>query len=112
MKLGLFGIIYTLLVCTLFITSPVQAKWIQASGQAKIVDNNLAKARQDAIEQAVSYATLKSGARFSSEQTVRNGQLVNDSFTLSHNAHSQQVEMVSEQVEDGYITVNVRIDYD
>ncbi|MEZ9198392.1 flagellar assembly protein FlgT [Shewanella sp. 10N.286.54.B9] len=110
MKLGLVSIINIMLACTLFITSPVQAKWVQASGQAKIVDNNLAKARQDAIEQAVSYATLKSGARFSSEQTVRNGQLVNDSFTLSHNAHSQQVEMVSEQVEDGYITVNVRID--
>ena len=110
MKLGSLIITNIILACTLFITSPVQAQWIHASGQAKIIDNNLVKARQEAIEQAVSYATLKSGARFSSEQTVINGQLVNDSFTLSQNAQSQQVEMVSEQIEDGYITVNVRID--
>ncbi|PKG58582.1 flagellar assembly protein FlgT [Shewanella sp. GutDb-MelDb] len=109
MKLG-SCIIKVILACSLVLTAPVQAKWTQATGQAKIVDNNLAKAREDAIEQAISYATLKTGAHFSSEQTVSNGQLVNDSFTLSRNVQSQQVEMVSELVEDGYITVNIRID--
>jgi hypothetical protein len=109
MKLG-SCIIKVILACSLVLTAPVQAKWTQASGQAKIVDNNIAKAREDAIEQAVSYATLKTGAHFSSEQTVSNGQLINDSFTLSRNAQSQQVEMVSELVEGGYITVNIRID--
>lgn len=109
MKLG-SHIINILLACTVVITMPVQAKWTQASGKAKIVDNNVVKAREDAIAQAVSYATLKTGAHFSSEQTVTNGQLVNDNFTLTHNAQSQQIEMVSELVKDGYITVNIRID--
>ncbi|QQX81736.1 flagella assembly protein FlgT [Shewanella sp. KX20019] len=110
MKLASRSIITVILACSFIITAPVQAKWIQASGQAKIVNNNLAKAREDAIEQAVSYATLKTGARFSSEQTVSNGQLVNDSFTLTRNAQGQAVEMVSELIENDYITVNIRID--
>ena len=109
MKLGSYCII-SIILGYLIVATPAQAKWIQASGQAKIVDNNLSKARTDAIEQAVSYATLKSGARFSSEQTVSNGQLINDSFTLSHTAQSQQIELVSEQVDNGYLTVHVRID--
>ena len=52
MKLGSLIITNIILACTLFITSPVQAQWIQASGQAKIIDNNLVKARQEAIEQS------------------------------------------------------------
>ncbi|WP_299807239.1 flagellar assembly protein FlgT [uncultured Shewanella sp.] len=91
-------------------TLPVQAKWISASGQAQINDNNVNQARENAIHQAISYATLQSGARFSSQQTVKNGQLVNDSFTLKQQAQSQNVELVSELIEDGQITVNVRID--
>ncbi|WOT06221.1 flagellar assembly protein FlgT [Shewanella youngdeokensis] len=110
MKLGSYSIITIILACSFLLVAPVKAKWIQASGQAKIVDNNLTKARQDAIEQAVSYATLKTGARFTSQQTVSNGQLVTDSFTLTRNAQGQQVELVSEHVNEGYLTVNVRID--
>ncbi|ABZ75985.1 conserved hypothetical protein [Shewanella halifaxensis HAW-EB4] len=102
----------TALVCLMssILALPVQAKWITASGQAMITDNNVTQAREDAIHQAVSYATLQSGARFSSQQTVSNGQLINDSFMLEHQAQSQNIELISERIENNEITVNVRID--
>lgn len=98
------------LACCLFITVPAQAKWVQSHGQAKIIDHNVNQAREKAIEQALSYALLTSGARFSSEQTVSNGQLINDEFNLSHHAQSQRIELISEQVNDGYLSVKIRID--
>ncbi|MCG9729236.1 flagellar assembly protein FlgT [Shewanella sp. Isolate13] len=102
----------TALMCIMssVLTLPAQAKWITASGQAKITDNNVTQARENAIHQAVSYATLQSGARFSSQQTVKNGQLVNDSFTMEQQAQSQNIELISERIENGQIAVNVRID--
>ncbi|MGS0682842.1 flagellar assembly protein T N-terminal domain-containing protein [Shewanella sp. 125m-7] len=102
----------TALVCLMssVLALPVQAKWITASGQAEIMDNNVTQAREDAIHQAVSYATLKSGARFSSQQTVSNGQLVNDTFVIEHQAQGKNIELISERIENNQITVNVRID--
>ncbi|MGS0691445.1 flagellar assembly protein FlgT [Shewanella sp. 0m-8] len=110
MKPALYSI--TALVCLMssVVTLPAQAKWITASGQAKITDNNVTQARENAIHQAVSYATLQSGARFSSQQTVSNGQLINDTFAMAHQAQSQNVELISERIENNEITVNVRID--
>lgn len=110
MKPALYSITALLCLMSSTLALPANAKWITATGQAKIIDNQVNEARENAIHQAVSYATLQSGARFSSQQTVHNGRLVDDSFTLEQQAHSQNIELVSERIENGRITVEVRLD--
>lgn len=110
MKVAPYSILALICLTSSLMTQPVSAKWVTASGQAKITGNNVAQAREDAINQAVTYATLKSGASFSSQQTLSNGQLIDDSFTMSQQAHSQNVELINEQITDNVLSVNVRID--
>ncbi|MEZ9596524.1 flagellar assembly protein FlgT [Shewanella sp. 10N.261.52.F9] len=110
MKVAPNSILALICLTSSLMTQPVSAKWVTASGQAKITGNNVAQAREDAINQAVTYATLKSGASFSSQQTLSNGQLIDDSFTMSQQAHSQNVELINEQITDNVLSVNVRID--
>ncbi|MGL4832800.1 MAG: flagellar assembly protein T N-terminal domain-containing protein, partial [Shewanella sp.] len=43
------------------LSSAVMAQWIEASGEAVIINGNIAQAREEAINQAVSYATLSTG---------------------------------------------------
>ncbi|WP_108947220.1 flagellar assembly protein FlgT [Shewanella halifaxensis] len=110
MKPTLYSIPTLLCLVACLLTFPAEAKWINASGQAKITDDNVAQAREDAIHQAVSYATLKSGAKFSSQQTVSQGQLIEDSFSLAYQTNSESVELLSEQINDDILTINIRID--
>ncbi|GIU50277.1 flagella assembly protein FlgT [Shewanella sairae] len=110
MKPTLYSIPTLLCLVAFLLTFPAEAKWINASGQAKVTDDNVAQAREDAIHQAVSYATLKSGAKFSSQQTVSQGQLIEDSFSLAYQTNSENVELLSEQIDDDILTVNIRID--
>ncbi|BAJ01372.1 flagellar assembly protein FlgT [Shewanella violacea] len=95
-----------------FITysSSISAAWIVVKGQANIVDGNISKAREDAIEQALTYATLKNGANFTSTQKVLNGQLVQDSFSLTNQAQANRVELVNELIEGQKLTVMLRVD--
>ncbi|MCL1139664.1 flagellar assembly protein FlgT [Shewanella pneumatophori] len=110
MKSALYSVTALLCFISSAITTPVEAKWITVSGQAEIIDNDVAQAREDAIHQAVSYATLKSGAQFVSQQTVSNGQLIEDSFTVAHQTQSQNIELLSEKVDNNVLTVNIRLD--
>ncbi|MCJ8302348.1 flagellar assembly protein T N-terminal domain-containing protein [Shewanella sp.] len=90
--------------------SSADAAWIVVKGQANIVDGNISKAREDAIEQALTYASLKNGANFTSTQRVRNGQLVQDSFSLTNQAQASRVELVNELIDGEKLTVMLRVD--
>ncbi|MCK8043376.1 flagellar assembly protein FlgT [Shewanella sp. 1CM18E] len=110
MRSTLYSLTIFLCLTASSIIPTAEAKWISVTGQAEIINNDVAQAREDAIHQAVSYATLKSGAQFTSQQTVNNGQLIDDSFTLAHEAQSQNVELISEQIDSNVLTVNIRLD--
>ncbi|EDQ00726.1 flagellar assembly protein T N-terminal domain-containing protein [Shewanella benthica] len=90
--------------------SSADAAWVVVKGQANIVDGNISKAREDAIEQALTYAALKNGANFTSSQRVRNGQLVQDSFSLTNQAQASRIELVNELIDDEKLTVMLRVD--
>ncbi|ABV37700.1 conserved hypothetical protein [Shewanella sediminis HAW-EB3] len=84
--------------------------WVVVKGEANIVNGNVPKAREDAIHQALTYATLNSGANFTSTKQVKNGQLVEDSFSIQNQSEAAKVELVNELIEDDKLTVMVRVD--
>lgn len=88
----------------------VQAEWIEASGEAMIINGNIAQAREEAINQAVSYATLNTGIRISSEQQTTNGNLTQSSFAINRNAQAISIQLVNERIQGQRIYVSLRLD--
>lgn len=86
------------------------AQWVETSGEAKIINGNVTQAREDAIQQALSYVALRSGGNFSSEQQIQNGLLTKDNFTITQLTHASKVELLSEQIDQQILTVNLRVD--
>ncbi|RTR32606.1 flagellar assembly protein FlgT [Shewanella atlantica] len=86
------------------------AAWVVVKGEANIVNGNVPKAREDAIHQALTYATLNSGAKFTSTKQVKNGQLVEDSFSIQNQSQAAKVELVNELIENDKLTVMIRVD--
>lgn len=104
----LFAVLAWLL---LFSCSPVaDAAWVVMKGEANIIDGNITKAREDALEQALTYASIKNGASFTSSQKISQGQLVQDSFTMSNQSQASKVELINELIEGDKLTVMVRVD--
>ncbi|MCL1040851.1 flagellar assembly protein FlgT [Shewanella marisflavi] len=85
----------------------VMAQWLEAEGEAKIINGNITKAREDAIAQALSYVTLRSGGQFTSVQRTQNGQLTQTELSLSQQG---QVELISEQIQGDKLTLKLRVD--
>ena len=80
----------SLIILSLALLSlPTRAEWIEASGEATIINGNTAQAREEAINQAVSYATLSTGIQISSEQQTSNGNLTQNNFAINRNAQAQ-----------------------
>lgn len=85
----------------------VMAQWLEAQGEAKIINGNITQAREDAIAQALSYVTLRSGGQFTSVQRTQNGQLTQAELSLSQQG---QVELISEQIQGDKLTLKLRVD--
>lgn len=104
--------IVTLLLLSLALLFPsfLMAAWIFVKGESNIIDGNVTKARENAIHQAMTYATIQNGANFTSSQTVNNGQLTQDSFSIEQQSQAAKIELISEFIEDDTLTVMIRID--
>ncbi|WP_028771676.1 flagellar assembly protein FlgT [Shewanella waksmanii] len=89
---------------------PTFAAWVDVQGEAKIINNNVTQAREEAIHQALSYVSLRSGGSFSSSQRIENGRLVKDQFSMDQSINITQVELVSERVVGDRLMVNIRAD--
>lgn len=88
----------------------VQAEWVEASGEAIITNGNVAQAREEAINQAVSYATLSTGIQISSEQQTTNGNLTQNNFAINRYAQALSIQLVSERIQGNIIYVALRLD--
>ena len=62
-----------LLASLIFLAFPSDARWIEAQGTARIVNGDVEKARQQAIENALQQALLSTGGSISSIQQVVDG---------------------------------------
>lgn len=88
----------------------LHAEPIQVTGQARIVNNDIDKAREDAISQALNYASLKSGVNFNSEQRIEQGRLTQDSFSMQRMGMAENIELISESVSNNMLTVVLALD--
>ncbi|MGL5359215.1 MAG: flagellar assembly protein T N-terminal domain-containing protein [Shewanella sp.] len=86
------------------------AQWIEASGEALITNGNISQAREEAINQAVSYATLSSGIHISSEQQTTNGNLTQNSFALNRYAQAMNIQLINEHIQGNKIKVSLRLE--
>lgn len=97
-------------ISMLLLSLPSYGEWIDASGEAQIVDGNIDRAREEAINQALNYATLQQGAMFESHQTVNQGNLTTDSYALMRGAQANNIQLVSERIQDSTILVQLRLE--
>ncbi|MGI2209502.1 flagellar assembly protein FlgT [Shewanella baltica] len=101
----------SLIILSLALLSlPTRAEWIEASGEATIINGNTTQAREEAINQAVSYATLSTGIQISSEQQTSNGNLTQNNFAINRNAQAISIQLVSERIQGNKIYVSLRLD--
>jgi hypothetical protein len=99
----------SILLLALIITD-ADATPIQVTGQARIVAHDMDKAREDAISQALNYASLKSGVNFNSEQRIEQGLLTQDSFSIQSMGIAENIELISESVNNDILTVVLSLD--
>ncbi|MCG9737603.1 flagellar assembly protein FlgT [Shewanella insulae] len=102
--------IQLLLLLLATFNTQVMAQWLEAKGEAKIINGNITQAREDAIAQALSYVTLQSGGQFTSLQQTQNGQLTQTQFTMAQQAEAGRVELISEHIQGDTLCVNLRVD--
>jgi hypothetical protein len=99
----------SLLVISILPTLAV-ADWYEATGQAVLRGGDTATARTLATEDAVRKALLYSGASIRTVQQVTDGLLTQESVFLQTQGEVQNVQIVSEAEENGYINVTIRAD--
>lgn len=99
------------LLCLLMLPAwQASAAWFEAKGQAVVVNDDKAMARQKATQEALKQAMLFSGASVKSVQTLTNGLLSNDELQIRASGEVSQVELINETWHDNYVTVSVRAD--
>ncbi|WP_337880660.1 flagellar assembly protein T N-terminal domain-containing protein [Rheinheimera sp.] len=96
------------LLCLL--SAPATADWYEATGQAVIRGADRADARAEAVQDAVRKALLYSGASVRSVQQVTDGLLTQETLFLQTQGEVQNVQIISETEEHGYILVTIRAD--
>lgn len=88
----------------------VSADWYEATGQAVLRAGDKVAARKAATEDAVRKALLYSGASIRTVQQVTDGLLTQESMFLHSQGEVQNVQIISETEENGYINVTIRAD--
>ncbi|MGB6135633.1 MAG: flagellar assembly protein FlgT [Shewanella sp.] len=98
-----------MLFASLFQVQSTFAEQVEVTGRAKIVNGDIDKAREDAISQALNYASLKAGVNFSSEQSIDQGRLTQDVFQIQRMGSVNNVELMSEMISQNTITVVLQL---
>lgn len=91
------------------LSCPVYAEWVQ--GEAKLAVKNvpLDDVRIMAIKNAIADASFKSGSLITAEDVVLNGLLISSKAEIHSTGRIQRVEIIDETLEDGYLTVSVKV---
>jgi hypothetical protein len=84
---------------------------VMVEGSAPIRNGDLGQARELAIRRALSRASESRGVVISSQLSVRPGE-VSESAQMRSSACTQDNEVVSERIEEGALTVTVRVTLD
>lgn len=84
------------------------AGWYTARGSAPIIDNDVATARRNAIDDALRNASLQAGADVSIEQVIENGTLLDDKLRVSARSPIRRMTVIEEQENGKVVTVLVK----
>ncbi|MCL1073968.1 flagella assembly protein FlgT [Shewanella dokdonensis] len=98
------------LLLLLGLSIPCQAYWVEATGDAKIVNGDSSKAREIAIQNALRMALLQNGGNFQASQVVSNGNLTTQALELSAAANVKTVELLNEQKDGERLIVTIKVD--
>ncbi|MBB1268111.1 flagellar assembly protein FlgT [Shewanella sp. SR44-3] len=90
---------------SLIFMAQAYSEQVEVTGKARIVNDDFDKAREDAISQALNYASLKAGVNFNSEQKIEQGRLTQDSFSMQRMGVADNIVLVSESVSHNILTV-------
>lgn len=93
-----------------FETPQAEAKWLEATGQAKIVHQDLVSARRIAIRDAVQQLSLQAGADVSSVQQMTDGAITADNLRVSSNGTVQDINILKEEVKGDILTLTIEAD--
>ena len=85
-----------------------QAAWHTVQGNAPILDS-VAKARDDAVNDAIRSARLEAGALVSTQQEFQGGTLLNSDTTVKSDVPVRKVIVVAEQKTRGRVSVTVKV---
>lgn len=84
------------------------AGWYSARGSAPIIDDDVATARRNAIDDALRNASLQAGADVSIEQVLENGTLLNDKMQITSKSPIRRMTVVEEQENGKVVTVLIK----
>ncbi|WP_102794620.1 flagellar assembly protein T N-terminal domain-containing protein [Bowmanella denitrificans] len=87
-----------------------QVHWIYGEAAVAVKDAPLDKVRVQAIKNAVADAAFQSGAMISAEEVLLNGVLVGSSVSIKANGEVNRVEVIDEELDNGLLTVWVKVD--
>ena len=96
------------LTSTLLLSLPAVAGWHTVQGQAAIIDS-VAKARDDAVNDAIYNAKIEAGAQVSIEQEFQGGVLSHQNTNVKSSVPVRKVIVISEQKTSGRVQVTAKV---
>lgn len=85
------------------------AAWYTARGSAPIIDDNVAQARRNAVDDALRNAALQAGADVSIEQVLENGTLLNEKMQVRAHTPIRSLRVIEEQESGKAVSVLVKV---
>ena len=88
----------------------VNAQWYSSEGSADIIDNDINRARDNAISNALLTVIRSAGTSAESEQVVKSGVLEVDKLSIKSNGEIHDMRVVNETILNGFIKVTIQAD--
>lgn len=98
-----------LLLVLITLLMPAHAAWLDAHGSAEIINEDIDRARNEAISQAINYATLQTGVSIQSQQQISNGQLISDNLAITRDWSASNIKLISETISGNTLNVHLQI---
>lgn len=103
------SLIPALFMSLLSVSFPAEAGWYTATGRAAVIDNDVERARREAIDDAVRAALLEAGANVRIYQNYANGTLEGESVAVDSSYPVKRTTVLEEQRTLNSVQLRVRV---
>ncbi|MGP4843756.1 flagellar assembly protein T N-terminal domain-containing protein [Marinobacter sp. 1Y8] len=100
---------FLVLACVSY-AGTASAEWVQGTGQAVIVGDDIQAARDDARTSALRDAALQYEATIASQDTMENGVLTDSRLTVASKARARKVRIIEEQRSGSILRLTIEAD--